>query len=81
MFKGRLINTYFYPYSVKSLGESKVVQPYEEKFILFESSLLHLFTSCPICAGPAEVSIVKILGTMVKINQKCKEENCEFSQV
>jgi len=58
------------------------VKPHEErKFIVFESSLLGLFASCPICAGPAEANVVKIIGTMVKIGQWCTVQNCQFTQM
>ena len=54
----------------------------ERKFIVFEKHLLSLFASCPICAGPAEARITKVIGGMVKINQWCADEKlCQFSQI
>ena len=40
---------------------------------------MSLFEACPICASPANADIVEVLGTMVKIRQRCKEESCSFS--
>ena len=58
------------------------VKPREErKFIVFEKSLLSLFASCPICAGPVEARVVKIIGAMVKISQWCTDQKCQFSQM
>ena len=59
------------------------MKPYgERKFIVFEKHLLSLFASCPVCAGPAEARITKIIGTMVKINQWCADEkSCQFSRM
>ena len=66
-----------------STDEKENVKPQEErKFIVFEKNLLSLFASCPICAGPAEAHITKVIGTMVKINQWCADEkSCQFSQM
>ena len=48
---------------------------------MFEKNLLGLFASYPICAGPAEARIIKVIGTMVKINLCCADEkSCQFSQ-
>ena len=65
------------------MNEKENVKPQEErKFIVFEKNLLSLFASCPICAGPAEAHIPKVIGTMVKINQWCADEkSCQFSQM
>ena len=58
-----------------STDEKENVKPQEErKFIVFDKNLLSLFASCPICAGPAEGHIAKVIGTMVKINQWCADE-------
>ena len=49
---------------------------------MFEKNLLSLFASCPIRAGPAEARIIKVIGTMVKINRCCADEkSCQFSQM
>ena len=66
-----------------STSKKENVKPYEEKkFIVFEKNLLSLFASCPICAGPAEERIIKVIGTMVKINKCCADEkSCQFSQM
>ena len=34
------------------------MKPHEKKFIVFEKSLLSLFASCPICAGPASILLM-----------------------
>lgn len=66
----------------RSSKEKENVKPHEErKFIVFEKSLLSLFASCPICAGPAEARVVKIIGTMVKISQWCTDQKCQFNQM
>ena len=48
---------------------------------MFETNLLSLFASCPICAGFAEARILKEIGTMVKIHYWCTEEKCSFTNV
>ncbi|KAK2553587.1 hypothetical protein P5673_025079, partial [Acropora cervicornis] len=54
----------------------------KRKFIVFEKHLLSLFALCPICGGPAEARITKVIGTMVKINQWCTDEkSCQFSRM
>ena len=58
------------------------MKPHEEReFIVFERQLLSLFSSCPICAGRAEASILKEIGTMVKIQYWCTDEKCKFTDV
>ena len=43
----------------------------ERKYIIFESSLLELFKSCPECAAPSLASISFTRGTQVGIQQNC----------
>ena len=66
-----------------STSKKENVKPYEEKkFIVFEKNLLSLFASCPICDGPAEERIIRVIGTMIKINKCCTDEkSCQFSQM
>lgn len=66
-----------------STSTKENVKPYKErKFIVFGKNFLGLFASYPICAGPAEARIIKVIGTMVKINLCCADEkSCQFSQV
>ena len=69
--------------NIQPTDEKEHVKPHgERKFIVFEKNLLSLFASGPICAGPAEARITKIIGTMVKINQWCADEkSCQFCQM
>ena len=68
--------------SHRSSGQEKRVKPHEErKFIVFERQLFSLLSFCPICAGPAEASILKEIGTMVKIQYWCTDEKCKFTDV
>ena len=53
----------------------------ERKFLVFESKLLELFESCPVCSGPSQGSVEHISGTMVKIMHKCINNECSFRKV
>lgn len=53
-------------------SESEHITPASErKFIVFESKLLDLFSSCHRCASPALACIKQIVGSMLKIEQNC----------
>ncbi|KAK2548489.1 hypothetical protein P5673_031270, partial [Acropora cervicornis] len=66
-----------------STDEKEHVKPNRErKFLVFEKHLLSLFATCPICAGPAEARLTKVISTMVKINQcSAEEKSCQFSRI
>ena len=50
--------------------------------MLLKKHLLSLFASCPICGGTAEAPSTKVIGTMLKINQRCaNERSCQFSRM
>jgi solute carrier family 8 (sodium/calcium exchanger) len=51
----------------------------QRKYIVFESNLLGLFSSCPVCAGHAEAQIAKVLGTLVSVSQVCT--NCGYTRL
>ena len=52
----------------------------EKKYIVFESKLLQLFDSCPVCAGCSHgyIDHKHTSGTMVKIIQTC--DNCSYTR-
>ena len=45
-------------------------------YIVFESSLLELFQSCPMCKGPSDGFVSETKGTRIKVTQRCQDSNC-----
>ena len=51
----------------------------ERKFLVYETELLQLFASCPLCTAPAKAAIIKIEGSCIKIQQQCT--SCTYRRI
>ena len=50
----------------------------EKKYIVFESQLLKLFGLCAVCQAPTTPVVKQVMGSMVYIEQLCKE--CKYQR-
>ena len=78
------MTNFFFLFKLRSSTDEKEhMKPHRErKFVVFEKHLFTLFATCPICAGPAEARITRVISTIVKINQcSADEKSCQFSRM
>lgn len=63
-------------YAFSNATDEEISPVQERKYIVFESKLLQLFQTCPVCSGDCQSSVKETRGTLVSIIQICK--NCIF---
>jgi len=54
---------------------------HERKFVVFESCLFKLFSTCPVCTSTADACIIEISGSAVIIKQTCTDDSCKFVRI
>ncbi|XP_064630993.1 uncharacterized protein LOC135489531 [Lineus longissimus] len=51
----------------------------EKKYLVFHSSLMSLFATCPVCCSVSSRQI-KQIGTFISVHQQCTNQGCGFSR-